>query len=275
MQSILADLSEIRLVKAAIKANWENYHYCLGQALTVELSIGRHLTWFITAMPDHFMNLVVCTQLPTEGAGELIEGALARFRSRNIRKLSWLAEEGVLARELRMHLIAKGLTFSESFASEMAVDLLALPGDLRMPEGLRIVPVEDYETLTKWIHVASIGFWVPAEAEAVWCDFFEEAVFEPPFRTYLASLEGKPVATSQLFASAGVAGIYNVTCLPEARGQGIGSAVTLAPLIEARQMGYRVGVLQASSMGYKVYQRLGFQDFGKLSVYLWEQDTGL
>jgi predicted acetyltransferase len=60
--------------------------------------------------------------------------------------------------------------------------------------------------------------------------------------------------------------------MPQARGRGIGAAITLAPLLEARQMGYRVGILQASSMGYKVYQRLGFRDFGKLSVYLWEQE---
>jgi hypothetical protein len=37
-------------------------------------------------------------------------------------------------------------------------------------------------------------------------------------------------------------------------------------------MGYKIGILQASAMGYPVYQRLGFEDFGKLSVYLWNQD---
>jgi hypothetical protein len=26
-------------------------------------------------------------------------------------------------------------------------------------------------------------------------------------------------------------------------------------------------------MGYNVYRRIGFQDFGKLSLYLWEQQT--
>jgi len=30
-------------------------------------------------------------------------------------------------------------------------------------------------------------------------------------------------------------------------------------LIEARALGYRVGVLQSSEMGYPIYQRLGFQ----------------
>jgi len=275
MQDILDDFSARKSVKAAIKANWKNYHYCLGRSPSVELSIGRYLTWLITNMPDHFMNLVVCTQLPSEGIDELIESSLTHFRSLNIRRLSWLAEEGVPAIEIKKHLIAHGLTFRESFATEMAADLMALQENLITPPDLTIIPVKDREALKKWIHIASIGFGVPAEAEDVWYDFFAEAAFDLPFRTYLALLEGKPVGTSQLFTSAGVAGIYNVTCVPEARGQGVGAAITLAPLLEARTMGYHVGILQASELGYKVYRRLGFQDYGKLSVYLWEEEINL
>jgi len=275
MQNILSDFSAEVLVKKAIKTNWENYHYCLGRAPCVELSIGRYLTWLITNMPDHFMNLVVCTQLPSEGASELIENALTHFRSLNIRKLSWLAQEGVPAIEIKKYLLAHGLTFSESFAIEMAADLRSLPEELLLPTGLQIVPVVDGETLQQWIHIASIGFGVPEEFEKVWYDFFVESVFDLPFRSYLALLNGQPVGTSQLFLSAGVAGIDNVTCLPEARGQGGGAAIARAPLLDAREMGYQVGILQASQLGYNVYCRLGFQDYGKLSVYLWENDHGL
>ena len=221
-------------------------------------------------MPDHFMNLVVCTDLPNDGINELIESTLAHFRSLNIRKLTWLAEEGVLAAEIKNHLLADRSTFSESFSREMAADLMALPEDLPLPTGLEIVPVDNGETLRQWIHVASIGFDVLEEYEKVWYDFFVEAVFDPPFRTYLALLDGVPVGTSQLFLSAGVAGIYNVTCIPEARGQGIGAAITLAPSLAARGMGYRIAILQASDLGARVYRRLGFQDFGKRCVYLWE-----
>ena len=272
MNDIVSDLSDTRLIKTVIKANWENYHYCLGRSPTVELSVGKYLTWLVTNMPDHFMNLVVCTELPAEGINELIENALSHFRSLNITRLSWLTEEGVPAIEIKKHLEAYGLTFRESFATEMAADLMGLPEKTSIPNGLRIVPVEDEATLRQWIHVASLGFGVPTDVEDIWYGFFAEAVCERPFRTYLALLNGEPVGTSQLFTSAGVAGIYNVTCIPQARGRGIGAAITLAPLLEARKMGYRVGILQASSMGYKVYQRLGFHDFGKLSVYLWEQD---
>lgn len=271
MRDILGDLSDTKLVKTVIKANWENYHYCLGRSPTVELSVGKYLTWFVTNMPDHFMNLVVCTELPAEGTDQLIDNAFAHFKLLNIKRLSWLIQEGVPAVELKNNLEAHGLIFRESFANEMAVDLMKMPDKTQVPYGLKIVPVEDEATLRKWIHVASIGFGVPHDVESIWYDFFEAAACDRPFHTYLALLNSEPVGTSQLFTSAGVAGIYNVTCIPEARGQGIGAAVTLASLLNGRELGYRVGILQASSMGRNVYQRLGFQDFGKLSVYLWEQ----
>jgi len=270
MHDVLSDFSDTELIKTTIKANWENYHYCLGRSPSVELSVGRYLTWLVTAMPDHFMNLVVCTDLPAYGVDELIKDTLLHFKSLNIKKLSWLAEDDVSAKEIKKYLMANGLSFRESFATEMAIDLDKLPVNISLPDGLQIVSVEDDTSLRKWIHAASVGFGVSEKTESVWFDFFNYVACGPPFYTYLALLDGKPVGTSQLFRSAGVAGIYNISCMPEVRGMGIGTAVTRAVLLEARNLGYKVGVLQASQMGHKVYQRLGFEDFGKLSVYLWE-----
>ncbi len=275
MKNILTELSGRKSVKSAIKANWEAYHYCLGSSPNVELSIGRYLTWLMTDLPDHFMNLVVCTQLPSNGVDEIVDNALAQFRSMKIRRLSWLAREGTQTIELNNALLANGLTFRESFATEMAVDLSLLPETLSTSQGLKIIAVENEYTLRQWIHVASIGFRISKQFEQVWQNLFVDVICNPQYRTYLALLNGKLVGTSQLFLSGGVAGIYNVSCIPEARGQGIGSAITLAPLLKARELGYRIGILQASKQGYGVYRRLGFQNFGKLSVYLWKNDRDL
>jgi len=275
MNNILTQLSGRKSVKSAIKANWEAYHYCLALSPSVELSIGRYLTWLITDLPDHFINLVVCNQLPSEGVDDLIENALVHFRSMNIRKLSWLTRAGMSSAKINGILLAHGLKFRDSFATEMAVDLSLVSDNLPTPADLRIMRVDDEAALRQWIHIASIGFKIGEEFEEVWHDIFVDSILDARFQTYLALLNGKPVGTSQLFLSESVAGIYNVTCIPEARGQGIGSAITLAPLLKARQMGYQIGVLQASSKGYNAYCRLGFQDFGKLSLYLWENDRGM
>ncbi len=62
-----------------------------------------------------------------------------------------------------------------------------------------------------------------------------------------------------MFLSSGVAGLYQVEVSPEHRRQGIGTAMTPAPMEDARQLGYRIAVRQASTMGEPVYRRIGFK----------------
>jgi len=85
-------------------------------------------------------------------------------------------------------------------------------------------------------------------------------------------LDNKPVATSLLFLAAGVAGIYAVSTIPEARRKGIGAFMTQYPLVQARSKGYKIGVLQSSKVGVGVYRSLGFQEYCKISEYLWSPE---
>jgi predicted acetyltransferase len=43
----------------------------------------------------------------------------------------------------------------------------------------------------------------------------------------------------------------------------------LAALHEARALGYRVSVLQASPYGIHIYRRLGFREYCMMSTYAW------
>jgi GNAT superfamily N-acetyltransferase len=98
-------------------------------------------------------------------------------------------------------------------------------------------------------------------------------VLEPPERfytRYIAYQDGEAVATSALLLRAGVAGIFAVATIPRARRRGIGALLTLVPLLEARRRGYRVGTLQATPMGFPVYERLGFREVCRpISLYFW------
>ena len=96
---------------------------------------------------------------------------------------------------------------------------------------------------------------------------------ESPFRHYVGTLNGETVASSTLFLGAGVASIWHVGTVPRARRQGIGAAMTLAPLRDARDLGVRAGVLGSSEVGLSVYEKLGFQTFGRIVQYKWTLDS--
>ncbi len=271
MQTILNDFSVAALVRA-IQANWSDYYLALGRSPGTELVVGPYLTWFFSGVPDSFLNVVLRTHLPAERAAGIIDEAIAHFKSSNVARLSWWPGSDPPGTDLGGLLVSRGLTLRRG-GTGMAADLTMLDESQSPPAGLTIIPVEDKTTLQQWIHVTSIGFGIHETCERRFFDLFAGLDGEIPLQSYLALLNGQPVGTSQLFLSAGVAGIYNVTCLPEARNRGIGAAITLAPLLEARRRGYRISILQASHLGYKVYRRLGFQDYGKLNTYLWENKS--
>jgi GNAT superfamily N-acetyltransferase len=136
---------------------------------------------------------------------------------------------------------------------------------------LVIERVRDEQALAVWTRTLAVGFG-EGEREAAWVGEMYRRIGlddQGPWRHYLGRLDGEPAATTSLFLGAGVAGIYFVFTVPQARRQGIGAAITLAALHEARALGYRIGVLGSSVMGYPVYRRLGFQEYCKIGVYTW------
>jgi hypothetical protein len=76
---------------------------------------------------------------------------------------------------------------------------------------------------------------------------------------FLALLEGEPVGIALTMVSHGVAGIYWVGSLEQARGKGLGRAVTVAATNAGFDLGADVASLQASPMGKPIYLDLGYE----------------
>jgi predicted acetyltransferase len=86
---------------------------------------------------------------------------------------------------------------------------------------------------------------------------------------------GEPVAACSVVAGAGVAGLYQVATLPQARGHGLATAIGLTALREAHQRGHDTAVLHSTPLAVKVYRQLGFQPITNLRLYLWQGKRGV
>ena len=151
----------------------------------------------------------------------------------------------------------------------MAVELDSMNDDFPEPSGFTIKSVEDVETLKDWIQAATEGFGLKPSSSELLFEIESEIGFggHLPRRSYVGYLDGKPVSNSLLLMTFGVAGLFAVSTISEARRRGIGTLISLVPLKEARERGYRVGVVHSSDMGYRVYRRLGFEDYCKIELY--------
>jgi GNAT superfamily N-acetyltransferase len=268
MSEPLQDLADAKLV-AAIEENGAEFLLALGRAGGGEERADRSIHWTIGGSPLDYHNAVVRTDLAEDEADAAIEACIARLRAHNVPG-SWHLGPATRPADLRERLLAHGFVDGGGEAG-MAADLLALNEDIVPPTGLSVARVSSNEDLGEWTRTLATGFGEgPHEAEWVGAMYHRIGLADAtPWRHYLGQLDGRAVATASLFLAAGVAGIYFVFTVPDVRRRGIGAAITLAALRDARGLGCRVGVLGASRMGEPVYRRLGFVTCCSIGIYEW------
>ena len=149
----------------------------------------------------------------------------------------------------------------------MALDLRGFVGENPLA-GVTIETVDDDAGLATWADINRRGLDLDAERVVPWHAAQDRATRpHGPLQNWIARLGGVPVGAAALFDGGGVAGVYNVVTVPEARRRGIGRAVTNAVLEEAVARGHTLAVLGASDLGLPVYRRLGFREISRLRSY--------
>jgi hypothetical protein len=276
VNGVLRYLAGSALVRA-IEENGQEFVVALARAAGAEERNDRKIRWVIGGITVSYLdytNCVVRADLLPEDADDLILESLERFQAQGAMG-SWYVGPSMRPENLGGRLLKHGFSYGGTEIG-MAADLSALPERVPLLEDLTIERVRGGGDLAAWSWTLARGFGgTPGEAEWV-CEMYRRLGMgdDGPWRHYLGRLNGEPVATSTLFLGAGVAGIYLVYTTEGVRRRGIGAAMSLAPLLEAREKDYRVGVLEASDMGYPVYRRLGFREYCKSRIYEWHPSGG-
>ncbi len=218
-----------------------------------------------TDLPLTFLNGISRTAFAAD-ANERVRETAAWFRDRGT-PFRWWLTPSVEPPDLIRVLAANGLRHFY-YATGMAADI-SDGGPVREVTGLSIVRVKDGRTLSTWVDVFAEVFSLSEKAKGVWYDVYSRL---DTWRHFLAMLDGRPVATTSLCLGGEVGGIFHVGTLPEARGRGVGAAVTAAAMREAADTGCTVAALQSSEMAVNVYRSIGFEVCCELELYDWKPE---
>ena len=268
------DLSDAGLIEAIVADTVASR--IVDPEIPVEAHLDPDVAWAVAPVADTFRNVVVGARLEPSAA----DGRIAQVRDAYLRGdtgFVWWVAPFDTPHDLGTRLVNAGLIL-EGNAPAMAASLDDVPLDELPPDGLEIVPVRDTGTLNEFLSIVEADWleWAGGEATSVQrrtLDAFAREIprrlpSEPVPLRWLGRVDGQPVATSRVSLGGGVAGLYAILTLPSHRGRGIGRAMTLAALRAAAGIGYRIGVLQSSDLGYGVYLKLGFRDLFTYDIYV-------
>ena len=150
-----------------------------------------------------------------------------------------------------------GLNFvyeTPEMVTEQLVEQRSLPESAEVRRVTDTDQVGDYWELTAKAYV-SLSF--PPELFGYYDR--RDGMLADNVAAFLGYLDGKPVSAAMAIVHDGVAGIYWVGTLEEARGRGLAWATTAAATNAGFDLGAELASLQASHMGVRIYARMGYR----------------
>jgi ribosomal protein S18 acetylase RimI-like enzyme len=268
---ILVELTEEK-IKEAICKNFDKYCELLPHE-HFQYSKQDGVKFLSSSISDVLFNRVVATNCNDKDLPFTLKEITSYYQTKNL-PFMWMTWSDVdKPGNLAAYLAENDFESIES-ATGMALKLSELNEECTPISGLEIVKVQTMEDFERYCEVMKIGFEAAEEIAAGLTIMNELIVNQPEYGTlYLAYLYGKPVAISTVIYCAGVAGIYDVCTLKEARGKGIGRTMTLNPLVDAKSNGYQLAILHSSDLGKNLYKRIGFKEYYQIGMYVKKNST--
>lgn len=274
MSAIIEDLSSPSLLEA-VEANFSEEMATFGRGLPGSLlHEDAELLWFFTGR--NHLNGVLRTHL-LQNDERYVNDHIRRmqaFFQGHASSFAWTVGPTTQPTTMTDFLLARG--FSLVATTEcLTLDLATLPETTPRPGGLQIGEMRDAEALRPLIMLEQEGFSASPELAQSYYDAYVGVGFggTHSWHHYLASLDSEPAGIVSLLLHAGIAGIFGVATHPAFRRKGVGAALTLHALHEAKARGYRVAVLSPTEMSLQIYRRLGFEQVCTLYHYGWTSTT--
>ncbi len=216
---------------------------------------GTHPSW----------NVVQRLRLEPDTVDTTIEEVHGILRERGRDACSWEIGNSATPADLVERLYARGLVDDDD---PDVIGMLLTEPPPRAPAGVEARQVRDYSEFAAASRVANLAFGMPADAtdEAAQRLRYDEGVELGYWKTFVAVLDGKIVASANSTYLDGAVTLNGGAVLPEARGQGAYRALVSARWEDAVARGTPALVTQAGRMSAPILERLGFREVARIKI---------
>jgi len=196
----------------------------------------------------------------------LIELSASQFQTQRLRWTFWLCDD-FLSRSLSRqapHIFSRHNLRALTQAPGMYAERLHPP--LRKLPVLEIRAVGDPDSRGTFADIMATAFEIPhSVATSV---YGSERAWSGTLKGYIGYVNGKPVTTAASTITGDVIGLYSVATLPQHRRLGFAEAIMRQVIDDAYRSGIQRTVLQSTSSGLSLYEKMGYRTITHFDVYI-------
>ena len=244
-----------------------NYLKFIASMPGIEFHEESDVFYLSSAAPVFYFNSVFDARF-NENVNERIDSAKDFFRHRGRLSFTWHISPSSRPENLSEMLVARGGELLESMPY-LVVRLEDVPRDFPSPASFSCQSVRTHEMLAAWTSIYCGARGYGESSDQLFKVFADLDLTETsPLQLILGYLGDDPVATYSVFIDGEIAGLYSLSTLPEARGYGIGTAISVAAADLAIEYGCQTAMLLSEHPSRNICKRLGFVDrFGDMDIY--------
>ena len=245
---------------AAVEDNLLRFFTLVGTDELFTLLPDDDVKAFTTDVPFPLFNAVIGARFSDENRARRTAEVADAMIANGLPWLWWASPSGMPDDAA---LAERGLSKHDTPGMYVALNGPVDPrSDIRIEEALG-------DGLDAFLLVFTGGFGMPDFVGPTMSDVVHRS-FDPEKILNLVAWDGdRPVGCGSAVVDGATVGLYNIATLEEARGRGVGHAVTATLLNTGVARGCQQAILHASDMGRPVYERLGFAQVCTTPQYVW------
>jgi ribosomal protein S18 acetylase RimI-like enzyme len=245
----------ISLLEHNLWSMWSQF----GRAPGCRLIETPGVTRFETPVGRRPYNTVLKFVVDDRDAEAAIDAVLAEYHGRGV-PVTWIVHPSGQPADLAARLAARGMHEAEPIDGMIArldrVDTRsATPSDVTVEQ-------VDSDNLSMFVDLVGVRYSLDEHGRAAVTEMARTAGIgerRSSTRAWIARRGDTALAKATIHATDECAGVYGVATRPDARGLGLGRAVTAAALAAARAAGGEVAVLHSTPMAVGLYRSMGFE----------------